>query len=451
MGISYTEEQKAVIEAEGCDLLVSAAAGSGKTAVLTERIVRMVSDKSRGIDIDRLLIVTFTNAAAAEMRERIGAALEQRLLADTENTHLQRQMTLLHNAQITTIDSFCLFVLRNNFNDIGLDPGFRIAEEGELRLLRGGVMEELIEARFEAGDEAFLNCLESLNQSGDERTLAEQIERLYDFSRSYPFPERWLEEARDGYAPADGVSAQQTGWACFARDDMEKLISACVQETERALRICQSADGPYMYAPVLEKEKERFEQCAGLDTLAQYGEALAEIAFARLPSKRDESVSAQKREQVKGIRAQIKEALEKAKKRYFFESQETMIRDMQESGALAGTLAELTLEFGRRFAEKKREKNILDFADLEHFALRILLKETPEGQYEPSGAAAEYRAYFQEIMIDEYQDSNLVQEYILKSISKEAQGWRQPVYGGGRQAEHLPVPSGEAGALYGKI
>ena len=170
---------------------------------------------------------------------------------------------------------------------------------------------------------------------------------------------------------------------------MEKLLSACVQETERALRICQSADGPYMYAPVLEKEKERFEQCAGLDTLAQYGAALAEIAFARLPSKRDESVSAQKREQVKGIRAQIKEALEKAKKRYFFESQETMIRDMQESGALAGTLAELTLEFGRRFAEKKREKNILDFADLEHFALRILLKETPEGQYEPSGAAAE--------------------------------------------------------------
>ena len=151
MGFSYTQEQQQVIDSRDCNLLVCAAAGSGKTAVLVERIVRMVSDKAHPVDIDRLLIVTFTNAAAAQMRERISAALSRRLEEDTENAHLQRQVTLLHNARITTIHSFCLFVIRNNFNDIGLDPGFRVADEGEIKMLRGDVMAELVEAHFEIG------------------------------------------------------------------------------------------------------------------------------------------------------------------------------------------------------------------------------------------------------------------------------------------------------------
>lgn len=176
MAISFTDKQRQVIDTHGCNLLVSAAAGSGKTAVLVERIVKMVSEGEDPADIDRLLVVTFTNAAAAEMRERISAALNDRLARDPENEHLQRQVTLLYNAQITTIDSFCLFVLRNQFHTIGLDPGFRIGEEGELRLLKKDVLAQVLEEAYAQADPAFLNCMEyfsvgSRDEAAEDRML----------------------------------------------------------------------------------------------------------------------------------------------------------------------------------------------------------------------------------------------------------------------------------------
>ncbi|WWR15132.1 helicase-exonuclease AddAB subunit AddA [Lachnospiraceae bacterium JLR.KK008] len=421
-GISYTQEQQEVIDARACSLLVSAAAGSGKTAVLVERIVRMVSDPQRPVDIDRLLIVTFTNAAAAEMRERISAALGRRLEEEPDNEHLQRQMTLLHNAQITTIDSFCLFVIRNNFNDIGLDPGFRVADEGELKLLRGEVMTALMEDHFAQKDGEFLTCVESFHAGGDEKALAEHILRLYEFSRSHPFPEQWLQEAARGYAPEDAEDAEAADWLAFAREDLRKLLSACVSHLERALSVCGQPDGPYMYAPLLEKEREMLACAADRESFRAYGEAVAGITFGRLPSKKDETVSLEKRELVKAMRTEVKEALDKAEKRYFFLPFSEQISEMQAGSGIVRTLVSLTLEFSRRMTEKKQEKNLLDFSDMEHYALEILLKETPEGGHIPSETAREYQDYFQEIIIDEYQDSNLVQEYVLQSISGEETG-----------------------------
>lgn len=453
MGFSYTEEQQKVIEARGCDLLVSAAAGSGKTAVLVERIVRMVSDEKNPVDIDRLLIVTFTNAAAAEMRERISDALSARLEREPDNMHLQRQTTLLHNAQITTIDSFCLFIIRNNFNDIGLDPGFRVADEGELKLLRADAMEALMEAHFAEEDEAFARCLEGLHQGGDEKSLAEHIQRLYDFSRSYPFPEKWLRAAAESYAPesgepegrapqpeaADEVSApekeetagdgapdgrcaeKQPDWLVFAAEDIGRLLSACADRMREALAVCEEADGPYMYAPLIASEAEMLT-AAGGGTFAEYRQAVAGIAFGRLPSKKDDSVSVQKRELVKGIRAEVKAAVEKLKDRYFFVSADTAFDDLSGSRETIETLVGLTLEFGERLRAGKQEKNVVDFADIEHYALQILLTEQEDGSFVPSKAAEDYRNYFYEIMVDEYQDSNLVQEYLLQSISGEPEG-----------------------------
>lgn len=422
MGFSYTKEQEQVITARNCNLLVSAAAGSGKTAVLTERIVRMVSDPKAPVDIDRLLIVTFTNAAAAEMRERISTALGKRLEAEPDNEHLQRQLTLLHNAQITTIDSFCLFIIRNNFNDIGLDPGFRVADEGELKLLRGEAMAELMEQCFEEGDEDFLNALESLNQNGDERTLMEYIERLYDFARSYPFPQRWLREAGRQSTDCTGEKAGRQGaeqnWLAFVKEDIRQTLSGCIGQLEAALRVCEQPEGPYMYAPTLEAERDMLEK------VMQQGsaEAFAALSFGRLPSKKDESVSVQLREQVKGLRSGVKDAVEKLGKRYFFIPFEQAMAEMQVSSAMVRTLTELALDFDRRLTEKKQEKNVLDFGDMEHYALQILLEEAEDGSYRPSKTARDYRSYFHEIMIDEYQDSNLVQEYLLQSISGEAEG-----------------------------
>ena len=197
MGISFTKKQQEVIDARGCNLLVAAAAGSGKTAVLVERIVKMVSDGAEPVDIDRLLVVTFTNAAAAEMRERISRALNDRLAADPENEHLQRQVTLLHNARITTIDSFCLFVLRNQFHTIGLDPGFRIAEEGEGKLMRQEALEAVLEAGYAAGEAGFLRCMEYFSWGSRDTAVEEIVLKLYDFAMSTPFPER-SEERRVG-------------------------------------------------------------------------------------------------------------------------------------------------------------------------------------------------------------------------------------------------------------
>ncbi len=421
MGFSYTQEQQQVIDSRDCNLLVCAAAGSGKTAVLVERIVRMVSDKAHPVDIDRLLIVTFTNAAAAQMRERISAALSRRLEEDTENAHLQRQVTLLHNARITTIHSFCLFVIRNNFNDIGLDPGFRVADEGEIKMLRGDVMAELVEAHFERQDEGFLHCLESFSPGGDEKMLAEHIQRLYDYSRAYPFPEQWLSQAARTYAPSCEEEAQESDWLAFASADLEKLLAACVGHLEEAIGICEEADGPYMYLPVLEAERDMLDKCRGRSGFSEYEKGFGEIAFGRLPSKKDAGVAAEKRELVKGMRSQVKEALEKAADRYFFMPFAFALADLQESSHMIGTLTELALEFGRRFADKKQEKNVLDFGDIEHYALQIILEETERG-YVPARAAREYRSYFHEILIDEYQDSNLVQELLLQSISGEEEG-----------------------------
>lgn len=422
MGFSYTQEQRQVIETENCSLLVSAAAGSGKTAVLVERIVRMVSDPARPVDIDRLLIVTFTNAAAAEMRERISIALGKRLEEEPDNAHLQRQTTLLHNAQITTIDSFCLFVIRNHFNDIGLDPGFRVADEGELKLLRADVMSAMMEAHFACKDEAFLRCLESFNQNGDEKTLAEYIQRLYDYARSYPFPDRWLGQAAKQYAPPDTAAAEETQWIAYAREDIRKILSACVSHLDTALCVCGRPDGPYMYAPLLETEREMLAVARERESFAAYGQAFAQFSFGRLPSKRDAQVSPELRELVKGMRTAVKEALDGAGRRYFFRSFPEAAADLQAGSGIVATLVSLTLEFGQRLTAKKQEKNVLDFSDMEHYALRILLTEKEDGTYTASGAARDYRSYFHEIMVDEYQDSNLVQEYILQSISGEEEG-----------------------------
>ena len=193
MAISFTPEQQKVIELRDRNILVSAAAGSGKTAVLVERIIRMITDEEYPVDIDRLLVVTFTNAAAAEMRERISQAINKRLELTPESIHLQKQATLLHNAQITTIDSFCLFLIRNNFNDIGLDPGFRVADESEMRLLKQDVLSELLEQWYQNGEESFLDCVEYFTGGSNDRLLEEYISKLYEFSMSNPWPEEWIE------------------------------------------------------------------------------------------------------------------------------------------------------------------------------------------------------------------------------------------------------------------
>lgn len=421
MAVTFTPEQQRAIDLHGCNILVSAAAGSGKTAVLAERIIRRVCDEENPVDIDRLLVVTFTNAAAAEMRERIASGISKRLAEHPESAHMQKQAALLHNAQITTIDSFCLFLLRNHFNEIGLDPAFRIADEGEIKLMQQEVLKELLEDSYASGSEAFRYCVEYFCPGGKESVLEQHILTLSRYAASFPWPERWLEERKTDYDAETVEELCGSGYADYLMRHLRSMAEGCAEKLGRVKALCEAPDGPYMYGELVDGELEQLQGLLQCSSLEEYGVKLSGITFGRLPSKKDETVSAVKRELAKNLRAEAKEVLQKLEERFFATPLELAVRQGKACGEPVGTLIDLVLDFHRRIQEKKQEKKVIDFSDMEHYALNILLKDGGSGEG-PSPVALEYQDYFDEILIDEYQDSNLVQEYLLRAVSGEAQG-----------------------------
>lgn len=414
----WTREQQQVIDLENRNLLVSAAAGSGKTAVLVERIIRKITDPDHPADIDRLLIVTFTNAAAAQMRERIGLAIEQALERQPENGHLQKQLTLLHNAQITTIHSFCLYVIRNYFHRIELDPEFRVAEEGELKLLKSDALDRTLEEYYKEAKPEFLALSETIATGKNDLPLKETVLKLYEFAMSYPWVEEWLESCKK---PFRTETLEEFERLPLAKELLSYLNSLAGQWALQ-MRICRNLSleegGPFMYEELLTRETQAMEDIAACKTYAQYYEKVRGFSFGRLPSARKFEVDPEKKERVQKLRNEVKNSMKKTVEQFFFQSPEQMIADMKKNQPVADMLIEVTLAFMRRFAEKKREKNMMDFNDLEHFALQILVEDASG---KPSKTALELRNNYTEIMVDEYQDSNYVQETILKSVSRESE------------------------------
>lgn len=280
MAVTFTQEQQEAIDLRGCNILVSAAAGSGKTAVLTERIVKMVCEG--GVDIDRLLVVTFTSAAAAEMRERIAAGISKRLSAQPESEHIQRQSTLLHNAQITTIDSFCLFLLRNHFNEIGLDPAFRIADEGEIKLMQQEVLKELMEDSYASGSQEFRYCVEYFCPGGRESVLEQHILNLSRYAASFPWPARWLEARKEDYSGETVEELCDSPCGVYLTGYLHRIIQGCVDKLSAVRSLCESPDGPYMYGELVEGEAEQLEGLLGCRNLREYEARLPGISFGRL-------------------------------------------------------------------------------------------------------------------------------------------------------------------------
>lgn len=421
MAINFTPDQQKVIDLHDCNILVSAAAGSGKTAVLVERIVQMICNAEKPVDIDRLLIVTFTNAAAAEMRERISLAISARMEQEPENEHLQRQSTLLHNAQITTIDSFCLFLLRNHFNDIGLDPAFRVADQGEVELLKQEVMSEMLEEYFGSGNEEFYHCVEVYCPSGRETVLENHILNLYNFAMSQPWPKEWLMERRNDYEIPDVTELETQKWAVYLKNHICMLIRQCAEWMREMISVCQQPDGPYMYGELADNELEQIEKLVFADSLEKLQQQLPTVVFNRLPSKKDDSVNAEKREQAKALRELAKKTIKDIQEKFFITPLELSVEQMRECAPAVRMLVDLCLDFYERVLVAKAEKKILDFSDMEHMALQILLEKTTEG-VRPTATAMEYREHFAEVLCDEYQDSNLVQEYLLMAVSGEEIG-----------------------------
>ena len=441
MGMKFTPEQQRVIELHNSNILVSAAAGSGKTAVLVERIIRMICDGEHPADIDRLLIVTFTNAAAAEMRERIAAGIIARLEADPGNEHIQKQSALLHNAQITTIDSFSLFLIRNHFNEIGLDPDFRVADEGEIKLLQQEVLAQLLEDAY-AGQfvpeapEQFHACVEYFCPGGRESVLEQHILNLSRYAGSFPWPEEWLEERKNDYAAGDMEALVHSDYGQYLTERVNRTVEGCLEKLREVKRLCELPDGPYMYGELTEAEIEQLERLTSCKDLEEQAAKIPAVTFARLPSKKDDSVDPAKRELAKAIRNSVKDTLSDLSESYFKTPLELAVEQGKACREPLRILLDLVLEFDRRLLAAKQERHLIDFSDMEHYALQILLKrekveesdgtgtDRTETKYRivPSDVAMEYRQYFQEILIDEYQDSNLVQEYLLSAISGEEEG-----------------------------
>lgn len=419
MGVSWTTEQQQVIDLRNRNILVSAAAGSGKTAVLVERIVKIITDKNHPVDIDHLLIVTFTNAAAAEMRERIGNAIEKALDEQPGDEHLLRQLTLIHNAQITTIDSFCLYVVRNHFHEIDLEPNFRIGDEGELKLLREDVLGKVLEQNYEEPSEAFSDFVEGYASGRTDAALNEMILQLYEFSRSYPWPEKWLDSFVGIYRIENREELDRAEWLAPLMQNIRFVLKDCEQLLKQALAVTQQDDGPDMYEKAVRSDLEKYESLSKLTSFCELSGALSDIKYDRLASSRGFEGDPDKLELVKSLREQAKDVVKKLCKQYFFCSPEMMIEQLERTEPMLEEVVRLTKQFADEFAAAKRRKNLVDFHDVEHFALQILVDEETE---KAKKTAEEFRDTFEEIMIDEYQDSNEVQETLLRSISREERG-----------------------------
>ncbi|MHB1392763.1 MAG: helicase-exonuclease AddAB subunit AddA [Clostridia bacterium] len=428
----WTDEQARAISEDRCNLLVAAAAGAGKTAVLVERIIRKITHPDTPVDIDRLLVVTFTNAAAAEMRERIGAALSKVLeVAQKDeglNTrNLQRQLALLGKSSITTIHSFCLDVIRNNFHTIDLDPAFRIADDTEALLLQIEALEELIESKYEPENctEAFLSLVECYGGNRDDKKLMDLVSTIYEFVQSHPWPEVWLKDAVEAFNAADGMDFGDTKWARIMIENISLELSGLQSVLEGALAAAERAQGLSPYIPVLQEDSLRVKamlracvEGGGWDALY---ESFKTLEFTRMP-RCGKEVDLIAQEEVKGIRDDVKGKLNKLRKELISGSSGELASDLRQLHPIMDSLGSLVLEFAAVYQDKKKQKGVIDFNDLEHFCLKVLTSRDEDGKALATQAALGLRERFEEIYIDEYQDSNLTQEVILGMVSREEEG-----------------------------
>ena len=416
MGVKWTEEQQKVIQLRNRNILVSAAAGSGKTAVLVERIITMLTEDDPPVDVDKLLIVTFTEAAASEMKERIRLAIEKKLLEYPEDEHLKQQATLIHNAQITTIHSFCLSVIRDHFHAIDIDPGFRIGEEGELKLLRHDVLEEMLEEKYQEGSKSFLDFAAAYSTGRDDKKIEDLILKIYEFSRSYPDSEAWLESCVEAYRIPDVETLEKSSFMQKVMADIRKNLEDARELLAQAEMIALSPDGPAVYEATLDKDMQVIEELSAIRSYEKMAEAFTNVKWARIAANKDQTVLEEKIEQVKKIRELVKGIVKNISGQYFYESPQELVEDLKMCAPAMEELGNLVRLFGEKFEEQKRAQNIIDFSDMEQYALRILTEKSEDG-FVPSKIAQEYQNQFHEVMIDEYQDSNLIQEAILNSVS----------------------------------
>lgn len=416
---TWTDDQWEAIVSEGQDILVAAAAGSGKTAVLVERLIRKMTRPEDPVDVDRLLVVTFTNASAAEMKHRITEALEKELAKNPGSLHMRRQLSLMNRANISTLHSFCLQVLRTFYYEIDLDPGFRLADQTEGELLGDEVLDELFEDEYKAGKPAFFELVDRYTSDRHDLDLQWLVKRIYEFSRSHPSPEQWMKAFLSLYDVDAQTKVEQLPFYPYIKEDLSLVFRSCLELLERALALSKEPGGP---APRAENFIDDLEQVNELirhqDDFEKLYELLPNINFKRLKTCKGDEYDPVLLEKATDARNQAKKQLEKLKDEYFMRSPAQHLKSLAEMKPVVETLVELVIQFGQRFERAKQEKSIVDFSDLEHYCLSILAEQDAEGHLIETEAAKYYQQQFEEVLVDEYQDTNLVQETILKLVSK---------------------------------
>ncbi len=411
--VKWTEEQKQAIYEKGSNILVAAAAGSGKTAVLVERIINKIINEH--IDIDKLLVVTFTNAAASEMRERVLNAIYKKIDENPEDERLQRQISLLSKASICTIDSFCLDVVKNNFFEIDISQNFRIGDTTEIEILKQEVLEDLFEEKYEAEDNDFQKLINTYTSYRDDTQLKELILKIYTYIQSNPFPEKWLHEKVEMFNLSENLEQDfaQTIWGKQLLKQVEEILEDGIIKLEIEKDNLAKFNELSKYYAIINDDIEQLEMLKlNLDTWDKAYEIASNIKFKTWAT--DRKITLEAKDIAKMTRDGVKETLKKVLDKILIFNSKEANEDINDMYLILSKLEKIIIQFGEKFEKRKKEKNIVDFSDIEHFALKILLDENSK----PSEIAKRYIEKFEEIAIDEYQDSNLVQEYILTSISR---------------------------------
>ncbi|WP_010286801.1 helicase-exonuclease AddAB subunit AddA [Kurthia massiliensis] len=425
--VTWTDEQWQAIWAKGQDTLVSAAAGSGKTAVLIERLIQKVIDETNPMNVDELLVVTFTNASAAEMRQRMAAALEKAVKNNPESQHLRRQLTLINKAQISTLHSFCLNIVRQYAYLLNIDPGFRIANENEAALLKDDTMAEVLEAAYDVADpSAMYRLVDAFTSDRNDQDIEVLIEKLYEMARVNPQPFKWLDALPERYNMEDVERIDDLSIIQSIRQTMSHSVDEAIALILEMRALALMPDGPDAYGETAEMDLTVLYEARAFINERSWQEAyefFSTFKWGKLKSQKKGTCDESLLDRAKAKRNDAKKVLADATEQFFSRHPDRLLEEMQHMYPLMQTLVELAKQFSMRYSAAKAEKGIVDFSDLEHFALAILTTDE-DGEVVPSDVAKDYQARFKEVLVDEYQDTNRLQETILQLVKSgtEADG-----------------------------
>lgn len=415
----WTDQQWEAIAERGKNLLVAAAAGSGKTAVLVERVLRLITGESP-VPVDRLLVVTFTEAASAQMRSRIVSALERAQEADPEDPAPTRQLLLMGRAAISTLHSFCLALLRRHFYRLGLDPAFRVMDEGEATLLKQDVLSVVLERAYEEGGLEFTRLVDGFG--GDTGARLEQLVLgIHDHAISQPLPLPWLEQVARAFQIPGHARVDDLPWTHPALDEARRRLADAAQWLAESRALAAGPGGPRAYLGVLDAEGEKL---AALILSASTWDELAEglrawTGFGRLPRAGKAETCEEARDACRYARDRAKGILDDLRKGVFSRPGPELVEESRRLSPVVDVLTGLVARFHHAFQEAKAQRGQVDFGDLEHFCLRLLGEEDGSGRLQPSAVARDLQEQYVEVLVDEYQDINEVQDAILQLVSRQ--------------------------------